>query len=301
MSLQELASSRFGIGLGLAIGQNLPSVLGYPLVSFFAGRLARWNNSPLVQAIRSNQQMIHGKRLGPAELQQAVEEVFNYTGRAFVDLYRNFGSSDRLQRKVVKNEDLERLITLSQNRSFGAFVVLPHMSSFDLMLLAAASLGFKTKVLTFGQPTGGYKLQNEIRAISGLDIMPVSRRANVAALDTLRHGGFVLTGVDRPIAGQKRRYKFFGHLSPLPDGHIRMALKADVPVLVAAVHMNSDGHYQLQLSEPLPMIRQDDPAQEVRQNVEAVLAVLENYIQARPTQWQMFYPVWPYAENSRPM
>ncbi|MEA3362167.1 MAG: lysophospholipid acyltransferase family protein [Thermodesulfobacteriota bacterium] len=298
MNLQTLVNSRFGVGLGLAVGKNVPSAMGYSLVNFLAGQLARREGRPLVQTVQKNQQMIHEEQLSSDALQQVTEEVFRYSGRCFVDLYRNFSSPDRLQKKIVKNEDLERLIHLSQDKTFGAFVVVPHMSSFDLMLLAAANEGFKSKVLTFGQPTGGYKLQNEIRAMSGLDIMPVSRRTNVSALEALRQGGFVLTAVDRPLPGQKQGYNFFGHLSSLPDGHIRMALKADVPVLVAAVHMNKDGHYQLQLSEPFSMKKMDSPADEVRYNMETVLRVLERYIRAHPAQWQMFYPVWPYEQHS---
>jgi len=293
MSLQSLVNSRIGVGLGRAVGQNVPAAMSYSLVNFLAGYLARREKSALVQIVRQNQQKIHEAELNDVELQKKTEEVFRYAGRCFVDLYRNFSHPKQLQRKVVQNEDLSRLIYMSQDKSFGAFVVIPHMSSFDLMLLAAASLGFESKILTFGQPTGGYKLQNEIRAASGLDIMPVSRRAHISAFQTLRQGGFILTAVDRPLAGQKRRVNFFGCLSPLPDGHIRMALKVGVPVLAAAVHMNQDGLYQLHLSDPIPMVRMSDPDEEIRQNTESILRVLEGYIRAYPTQWQMYFPVWP--------
>ncbi|MBN1957009.1 MAG: lysophospholipid acyltransferase family protein [Desulfuromonadales bacterium] len=292
MSLQTLVNSRVGVGLGLAVGRTVPSSLSYSLVNLLAGKLARAERRPLIQTIQNNQQMVRSATLEHSDLQRAVEDVLRFTGRCFVDLYRNFSNPEKLSRKIRINADLERLIALSRDEKFAAFVVVPHMSSFDLMLLAAANLGLKTKVLTFGQPTGGYKLQNEIRALSGLDIMPVSRRTNLSALASLRQGGFVLTAVDRPVTGQGRVFNFFGRPSPLPDGHIRMALKADVPVLAAAVHMDEEGFYQLQLSEPLTMQRLSDPEEEVRFNAERVLGVLEGYIRAHPSQWQMFYPVW---------
>lgn len=292
MSFQALVNSRVGVGLGLAVGRSVPSPMSYPLVNLLAGKLAGCEKRPLIQAIRNNQKVVQGQPLNNSELKKVVGDVLRFTGHCFVDLYRNFSNPKNLKKKIILNADLERLIDLSQDKKFGAFVVVPHMSSFDLMLLGAASLGLKTKVLTFGQPTGGYKLQNEIRALSGLDIMPVSRRTNLSALASLRQGGFVLTAVDRPIPGQKRMVNFFGRPSPLPDGHIRMALKADVPILAAAVHMNQDGLYQLQLSEPLFMQRLADSEEEVRRNAERVLSVLEGYIRTHPTQWQMFYPVW---------
>ncbi len=293
MNFQGLVNSRVMVGFGRAIGRNVPTPICYPLVNFLAARLARWEKRPLIQTIRQNQQMVHGGEPDDRTMRLAVEDVLRHTGRCFADLYRNFSSPEKLAEKITVNADLERLVALSRDKTFAAFVVVPHMSSFDLMLLAAANRGFKSKVLTFGRPSGGYKLQNEIRALSGLDIMPISRRANMSALAALRQGGLVLTAVDRPIPGRKPQLRFFGRPSALPDGHIRMAMKADVPLLAAAVHMDEDGRYQLSLSEPLTMTRTADHAGDVRRNAENVLRILEKYIRAHPTQWQMFYPVWP--------
>ncbi len=299
MNFQSITNSKFGVRLGLELGQRLPTVASYPLVNFIAGRLARLENLSLVQSVRNNQQVINNGQLTPCDLNKIVTEVFTYAGRCLIDFYSGLKSPAELQKKVLKNEALERLIMLSQNKDFGAFLVMPHMSSFDLLFMAAAAQGFKTKVLTFGKPTSGYKLQNELRATSGLEIMPVSRQAHAKSIETLRNGGFILTAIDRPMPKQNRRLNFFGRPSPLPAGHIRMALEADVPILVAAVHMNKDGLYQLSLSKPIPMIRMADPTKEIRWNAENILHIIEGYIRSHPSQWQMYYPVWPDRPFSR--
>jgi len=293
MNFQVFLNSKLGVGLGFTILRNIPTFISYPLVNFFAKQLARMENLSLVQSVQRNQKVIHNDRLSSKELQKAVTNVFVYAGRCLVDFYRTFKNPAALQEKVLKNEELERLISLSRDKNFGAFLVVPHMSSFDLMLLAAAALGFEAKVLTFGKPTGGYKLQNDIRATSGLEIMPVSRDVHEKAIDVMIKGGFVLTAIDRPISRLRRKLNFFGRPSPLPAGHIRMALKAGVPVLVAAVHMNRDGLYQLSLSDPIPMIHMSDPDEEIRCNAEKILQIIEDYIRFHPAQWQMYYPVWP--------
>ena len=299
MNPQALVTSRLSVGLGLAIGRNMPTAVSYPLGSFLAQRLAQRQGFPLVQAVKQNQLLIHGGKLSPKELNQRVKDVFTHAGRCFIDFYRNYKNLEKLQDKVLVNDDLERLVRLSHDPTFGAFLVVPHMSSFDLMLLAAAAKGFKAKVLTIGNPTGGYKLQNDIRATSGLEIMPVSRRAHVKAIEPVRNGGFVLSGIDRPIPEQARTLNFFGLPSALPDGHVRMALKAGVPIMVAAVHMNNDGLYELSLSEPIPMVRMVEPKIEIRSNAEIILQIIESHIRAHPTQWQMFYPVWPTAKKAQ--
>ena len=298
MKLQTLANSKSIVELAIMAVRYIPTALSYPIINFFAGRLARLNNLPLVQSVKNNQQMIHGGRLTPLDLQKAVKKVFNYAGRCFVDLHHSLKSPVTLQQKIVKNEALKRLIQMSRDKNFGAFLVMPHMSSFDLLFMAAAARGFETKILTIAKPNDGYKLQNRIRMTSGLEIMPVSREAHAKSMDALCNGGFVLTAVDRPVPRQRRRLTFFGSPSPLPAGHIRMALKANVPILVAAIHMNKDGLYQLSLSEPIPMIHMPEPEEELRCNAENILRMIEGYIRLHPSQWQMFYPVWSNKKNS---
>jgi len=292
MNVQTFLNSKLGVGLGFSILRSIPEPISLPVVIFFAKQLARMENLSLVQSVRKNQQVIHGGRLSSIDLHKIVTEVFVYAGRCLIDFYRTLKDPAALQKKVLKNEALERLIRLSRDKHFGAFLVVPHMSSFDLMLLAAAALGFEAKVLTFGKPTGGYKLQNDIRATTGLEIMPVNQDAHTKSIDVMQKGGFVLTAIDRPMSRQRRKLNFFDHPSPLPAGHIRMAIKANVPILVAAVHMNHDGLYQLSLSEPIPMVHMPEPAEEIRYNAEKILKIIEGYIRSHPSQWQMYYPVW---------
>ena len=72
-----------------------------------------------------------------------------------------------------------------------------------------------------------------------------------------------------------------------------MALEADVQIIAVAAEFRTDGRYHLHISEPLDLVHNDDPDQEIRINGEAVLRVLESYIRDAPGQWLMYYPVWP--------
>lgn len=300
MSPQQWTTSRFSVHLGMILGRTLPARFGYRLVDCCAGPLSRWHNLSLVQSVAINQQGIHQDSLSPTLLRQAIEAVFRQAGRSFIDLYDSLKSPAALQQKIVENTALERLLEFSHNRRSGAFIVVPHLSSFDLMLLAAAARGFKAKVLTFGKPTGGYLLQNRIRALSGLEILPLSPATQRRAIRALQQGELVLTAIDRPIPNQPRTLNFFGRPSPLPDGHVRMALKANVPILVAAVHTNLKGRYELDLSRPLEMLRNADPLTEIRQNAERILRRIEILIRNHPCQWQMFYPAWQQPSDRIP-
>ncbi len=293
MDLQKLTNSRFGVSLGLALGRITPPGLGYRLSALVARRIAARKDSPMVKAVRANQWVARGENLSPAELDEAVCQVFAHAGRCFVDLYHNLQNRQGLLSRVIDNAASQRLIEISQPGGQGCFFVAPHLSNFDIVMLALAYRGLQGQALTYGQPTGGYQIQNNIRAQTGLEITPVSDEAHRKAIARLKAGGLVATGVDRPIRRKAHSLTFFGRPSPLPAGHIRMAMQAGVPVLVGAAHMRPDGLYELLLSEPIPMQSHPDPDEAIRINGEAVLREIEIFIHQAPGQWLMYYPVWP--------
>lgn len=293
MDFQGFTQSRLGVFLGIALGKLLPQEFSYRLADFIAGRLAQNRDSLMVRAVRANQWVARGERSTPEELDAAVREVFSHAGRCFADLYRHLNSPAGLQKISPASEDSERLVSQSQDHDFGALIVAPHLSNFDLIALANAYRGLKGRFLAFGNPTGGYKIQNRIRIAAGLEITPIDSKTLRQAITYLRNGGFVFTGVDRPVSGKGQQLSFFGRPSPVPTGHIRLALAADVPVFVAAPQMKSDGRYYVRLSEPLRLERHHDPATRIRINGEAVLRIVEGYIRENPSQWLMYYPVWP--------
>jgi len=297
--MQKFFNSSLGVRLGLALGRMIPPKLGYQLSGLAAKLLSRMVASPMVQAVRANQAVVRGIPLDDPALDQAVVDVFAHAGRCMFDLYHNLQNPAGLQALAPSTPALERLIAWSQDDTFGAFVVAPHLSAFDLVLLGAAYRGLRTQVLSYGNPTGGYKIQNEIRASTGLNITPVNPEVDRLAVETLRDGGFVATAVDRPVRRKAHTLTFFGRPAPLPAGHIRMALEADVPIIVVAAQWQPDGKYHLLVSEPLPIIHKDDPHEAIRINGEAVLQVIETYIRAAPEQWLMYYPVWAETNQQR--
>jgi phosphatidylinositol dimannoside acyltransferase len=293
MGLQKFMTSRFGVRLGLALGRAFPPNLGYRLANFTAHRISRRKDSPMVQAVRQNQWVVRGEKSSPAELDAAVRAVFTHAGLCFVDLYKNLQNKAGILEMVANNEAAQKLIQYSLDKSRGAFVVAPHLSNFDLVLLALAYRGLEGQVLTYGNPTGGYQVQNNIRATTGLEITPVSPENHKRAVETLKNGGIVATAIDRPIRRKTHTLRFCGHPAPLPAGHIRMALRAEVPIIMIAAHYRPDGKYELLCSEPIELKRDDDRETEIRQNGNAVLEIIKTFIQQAPEQWLMFYPVWP--------
>jgi lauroyl/myristoyl acyltransferase len=293
MDLQSLANSRFGVNLTLWIGRTMPLKLSYRLVDIIAAMIAKRDNK-LTRTIEANQWVARGEVSSPGELEEAVRQVLAHAGRCFADFYHELTNPDGLKAISPLSPNHQTLIDCGQPDTPGAFIVAPHLSAFDIALLSLAHHGLRARVLTYGNPTGGYEIQNRIRASTGLDITPVrSEETHLEAVEWMQAGGVVITAVDRPIRRKAHTLTFFGRPSPLPAGHIRMALEASVPVIVAAAHRSPDRHYHIKLSAPIVMQRLKDKELEIRQNAEKVLAAIETFIREAPEQWLMYYPVWP--------
>ena len=292
MAMQRFISSRIGVGTGLFLGRTIPSSLGYRLTAIAAKFISRRKSTSIVQAVMQNQAVVRGLPYPGGELEFASEEVFQHAGRCFIDLYQNLGNPEKLISFVKIDAMAKKLIEYSDDQSFGAFIVAPHLSNFDLCLLAMAYRGLKAMVLSYGQPRGGYKIQNKIRSQTGLEITPVEGKTHDQAVSKLINGGLVITAVDRPIRKKAHMLDFFDRPSPLPTGHIRMSIQAGVPIIVASASLEQDGKYAIVLSDPIEMKTTRDRNSDIKANGERVLNEIETRIKTHPGQWLMYYPVW---------
>jgi len=299
MNLQTFTNTSFALNLVMALGKLPPSV-GYPVGRFIANLIAARKNSALVRNVRANQWIVRGGQPSPTELDEAVRAVFRHAARCYYDLYRGLRNPEALIRLSPSTDGMEALIQRSRSAEQGVMVVGAHTSNFDIVMLALAQRGLQAQGISPGLPPSGYRIQNQMRSSTGLEITPVSTKAMHQAIERMRNGGVVFTGADRPIEGDKQHPTFFGLPSHLPTGHVRMAMKAGVPVMVVSALMGTDGKYHFHISEPIPIRQYDSRSSTIRKNAEALLEVIANTIRQAPDQWLMFFPVWPKALEEMP-
>jgi lauroyl/myristoyl acyltransferase len=298
LDLQAIINSRIGVGLALGLGRILPPGIGYRFVGQLAGWIAAQRNSNIVKAVRANQWIVGGEKLTSSQLDWAVRATFRNTARCLFDLYHHLNDLETINQKI----DFSEVANLFDNRDKeeikqnGLIIVGIHLSNFDLIMHAAANLGLHAMVLSFADPGESYRWQNDIRRRAGLDMVPASMQSMRQAVKLLKEGGKVLTGIDRPVNGGKIKPLFFDRPAQLPTHHINLALYANVPIVVVATLLQSDGRYHILASESVHMRRFTDHQTEIKYNAEAVLNVAQSFICQAPQQWAMFYPVWPGVE-----
>jgi len=86
----------------------------------------------------------------------------------------------------------------------------------------------------------------------------------------------------------------------VPTSYVRMALQTNAAVVVIACIGLPEENYRVECSDLIYMKPDDDPVKEIEKNAEKVLREAETFIRAYPSQWAMFYPVWPFALDKMP-
>lgn len=293
MNLQDFFTSSTGTGLAMWLGRNVPPRVGSAIVKLVVPLVARNRQSQLYRTIRANQSVARDLPPDAPELDQAVRQVMHNAGMAYYEVYRRVAQGrEAVQEKMHFSPKLTQHLDDVVRSELGAVVVGPHLGNLDLGLAAFAAKGLSVQAITYATPPGGYQLQNQMRANAGYIITPADGQAAKMALQRLRGGGIVVTGLDRPLPEETRSVRFFGLPAHLPTGYTRLAMATSA--LLFLIWMEQDnGIYTVFCSDPIDLISTGNRQEDTIINTERVLLLAEDRIRAQPDQWMMFHPVWP--------
>jgi len=175
-----------------------------------------------------------------------------------------------------------------------------HMSNFDIAGAHLAHLGYDIQVLSLADPDAGTQCVNDLRRSEGLHVTPIEPKSLRAAINRLKHGGIVLTGVDRPLPDSGAPVSFFGQRALMPEGHVRLALQTGASFMLMACLEVAPGLYRVIYTPPRPLATTGDRTHDIETNTRAILTMAEEFISRAPEQWLVFVPVWPDHGQDEP-
>lgn len=300
MSIQSFINGPIGIGIILTLGRIISPSIGYPLAEKASRLLFAQNNSEIVKTARANQWIVSGRSLSSEELDAQTLKTFRQTSRWLFDFYHNINNHQTIIDRVTLSPKLIKILNDRMGKDEGTIMVAPHLSNFDFGGRAMALRGFDVQVLSYPQPNGGYHWQNKLRRETGMNVTPMTTESMRAAKARLKNGGCIVTGMDRPLERSNYHPRFFGFPAAVPTSYVRMALQTNSAVMVIACIGLPEENYRVECSDLIYMELDDDPVKEIEKNAEKVLHEAEKFIRAHPSQWAMFYPVWPFALKEMP-
>lgn len=304
MKLQDFLNSYMGTALGLGVSWMVKPRVGYPLARTIADVIVSRKRSLFVRSVRANQWVVHNHQLTAQQLNDLVHQTFRSAARSLYEFWHFFTEPQVVMGMVDFDPSAQECFRRAREEKTGTIMVAPHICNFDLVARALVLQGLNLHILSYPQPTSGYRHQNRLRQLPGMRVTPMSIQALREASETLRANRTLLTGVDRPLPegpDAKYRPRFFGRPAAMPVFYIRLAIKHNLPITVLGGCRKTDGRYRVWASDPIPMQRHPDLLQETVQNSEQVLSLIAENIRKAPDQWAMFYPVWPEVLDQAPL
>jgi KDO2-lipid IV(A) lauroyltransferase len=293
MDFTQFATSEFGTRLWIDLGKWLSPGTGRALARSIADTLARRRHSDLYRAVYSNQSVVRRGAASERDLDRAVWGVLRHASRVSWDLVRLLSLGDEAVRTAM-NFPSSVFAHVEEARASGHGIMFcgVHMSAFNLGFVSFALRGLPLQIL-LPQAGGGYQLMQRMLTRQQIEATQLSTATLRAALQRLRSGGMVITGIEWPEAGgETEMLPFFGRPARLPTGHIRMAMSTDACLIPVTCRWDPGTGYRLLTAPPMELELTGDRLADVRHNARRVLAVAERWIAERSEQWFMYYPVW---------
>ncbi|NLF13638.1 MAG: hypothetical protein GX597_17795 [Anaerolineaceae bacterium] len=293
MRLPDLVSHPRGIQLGLFFSQRVPPGIAYRSARWLAGLMTRLGPE-LVRILRANVGQVLGPDCGE-DVNRLVRQILTNFLRGYYDLFRAWNLPQEQMSALINVPPwLFEAMHAARSAGRGVVLVFPHVGNFDLASQAVAGYVPSVQVLTLPNPSPGFQRLNEMRGRGGAQITPLSPAALRQALRSLRQGGAVAFGGDRPVSELDTPFSFFGRPARVPSASVRLALRTGAQVAVMAAAWDAEqGTYCLDVEPFLEMERTGDEDQDIALNMRRVLDALESVIRRWLDQWFMFVPVWP--------
>lgn len=277
---------------GSRLALALPERWAYGLAQL-AGRIAAARSSQREQ-VAANLARITGEPPESARVQELVVDAYESYARYWLETFRlvREGREFWLDRVSAPNvHELDDALA----RGKGAVVIVGHLGNWDA---AGAWVGARgQRLVTVAEilrPRRLFEFFLRHRAKLGMTIYGAERGVTARLVEEAENGAVVAILGDRDLKGTGVEAPFFGEPATFPPGAASIALRADVPLLVAGVFERrlDDGRRGWYVEFAKPIERPEDGAHAVADMTRAAVAELERLVARHPEQWHVFQPFW---------
>lgn len=226
------------------------------------------------------------------QLKKILHHHYRHFGRVLMEFARLplFKRATILERIPINNVEYIR-DRIKQGR--GVMILSGHFGNWEYLAAALANIGPQLYCVFKEQKNLAIdRLIKQVRIDVGLKPFKVKGGAAKGILKALQEKGLVLILIDQD-AGKKGEFiDFFGRPASTARGPALIALKHQLPVVMAFGVRENDGQVRVHV-EKFPDIDQFKPGEEgVREFLIEYNKILEQYIRKFPEQWFWMHRRW---------
>lgn len=225
--------------------------------------------------------------------------------RIIKSLFQNFALNliELLRLPLINSQYFEKYIEIdgreyieeALKKKRGLIFLAVHFGSWELSNIICAKLGLTYKVIAREQKRFSKlnDLLNSYRQSQGSVV--VTRGISTREIIKSLHKNEVVGMVADQGGKDGSLMDFFGKDASMPTGAVRLALKLEVPVLVAFIVRKNGPFHKVILNPELKLIKTDNFEQDVLVNLKLVVRVAEEMISRFPEHYMWFYKIWKYS------
>lgn len=231
-----------------------------------------------------------------AERDAIAREAYRLHGRNAAEfLLAPRFSPDELARRVAwgKRDALDAAIA----RGGGVILALAHYGSWELAALAGRELAAPVTALT--RRLRGGANGRWVRARGATGLRQTHDGGARAALSALRRGEVVAILVDQNMLPSRGIFvDFFGAPACTTPAPAVFSLRTGAPVFAVFPVQRPDGRHELVVEGPVPLDAALASRDAVQAHTQALAALVERYVRARPEHWYWLHRRWKTAPGA---
>lgn len=249
---------------------------------------------------------IKGKRTAYSNIRTAFADRYGFSEFPKIarDSYRRFFQClmEVFLIPLIDKEYFNKYITIEGREHIsegfkkgkGIIFVGMHEGSWELSNILSANLGIpfymfvqEQKYPRMNRLLNGYRMQKGCRLIkreNQLKQLISILKDNQSVGMTVDQGG---------KAGAQ--VKFFAKTASMPSGAVRIALKYDAAIIPVYTTRIQGPYLKVTLKSPFELKRSNDPERDVRDNLQRLVGIFEDFIRQRPGDYLWRYKIWKYS------
>lgn len=235
--------------------------------------------------------LIYGDRWDRRKIRRVAWNVYAMLGKNMFDaVYLSRASRQRFN-ALVKHDDLGRFRE-AYRRGKGVIVITAHIGCFEMLLHFFARNGFRS--FAVGRRMFDPRIEGLVRRVrSGEDIEYMGRdEGPVKVVRRLKEGKAFGVLIDQDIRVESVFAGFLGRPAHTPCGPLKIAMKLNIPVVVATTARQPDNTHYVFLSKPLPLANTGDFNKDLVANVQTANDLIGETIKRFPEQWVWMHRRW---------
>lgn len=250
------------------------------------------------EAVKENLRIIGKGTYTEKDISRLAKRCFRNYSLKLLDYMSMDRLNSRNKSKWIEKEIGEDNLKKALERGKGVICVTPHLGNWELGGYVLAQKGYPIHILTLKEESPFLsRYEKKLRQMAGIHpiVIDPKEKPNLAILEIakcLRRNEIVAMVADRTYDGQAVEVDFFDLPTLLPAGAIYLALETGAAVIPVFVIQNEEMKYWGIIDEPIPLKRDIDKNEAVRQGVQEMAKRFERIIRQYPDQWLNFFPFW---------